>query len=118
MLTGAGTTTNVIEGDYIGTDSTGVTALSNRADGLDIVSGASSNTIGGTTSAARNVISGNGDFGLFIADTGTVKNLVTGNDIGSDATGAKRCPTLTTESTSSSPLRAIRSAERRPGPAT
>ena len=59
----AGTTGNVLEGDYIGTNSSGTAALGNAADGVQIVSGASGNTIGGLTATPGtgpgNVISGN-----------------------------------------------------------
>ena len=54
------TTGNVVEGNYIGTDVTGTIALANSAAAWTIID-ASGNTIGGTTAAARNVISGNGE---------------------------------------------------------
>ncbi len=88
-FTDAGTINNLAAGNDIGTDATGVKALPNGSDGVDIRFGASNNTIGGTTTGARNVISGNGNFGLFIADIGTVNNLVAGNYIGVDATGGE-----------------------------
>jgi hypothetical protein len=75
---------NVIAGNFIGTDVTGTIALGNR-EGVTIFGGSSGNTIGGTTSAARNVISGNLGAGLSIfSGTG---NLVQGNFIGTDVTG-------------------------------
>jgi hypothetical protein len=89
VITGVGTRFNVIEGDYLGTDPTGLVELSNRLDGVDILSGASSNLVGGTVAAARNVISGNAALGLYIADSGTTNNLVAGNFIGVDATGGR-----------------------------
>src|SRR5262249_50389678 len=48
------------------------------------------NMIGGTTAAARNVISGNRDFGVdfFAFGPGATGNFVQGNFIGTDATGA------------------------------
>src|SRR5208337_119588 len=50
---------NVLVGDYIGTNATGSAALPNTAGGI-YAYGGSGNTIGGTTSGAANVISGNG----------------------------------------------------------
>ena len=83
---------NVVEGNYIGTDVTGMVALGNRFDGVSISSQASSNIVGGTTVAARNVISGNGSDGIGINGPPfgqpAQANLIEGNYIGTDATGA------------------------------
>ncbi len=55
-----GSNANVVEGDWIGTDVTGLAPLSNGGCGVRIQDGAQANTIGGTTSSlARDVISGN-----------------------------------------------------------
>jgi len=58
-----GTVNNRIEGNFIGTDPTGTQALGNDY-GLYLL--ASGNTIGGTTPASRNVISGNDDVGIYV----------------------------------------------------
>ena len=42
----SGTTTNLVAGDYIGTDVTGTVALGNVFEGVTFVDGASGNTIG------------------------------------------------------------------------
>ncbi len=63
FIGGADTTGNVVEGNYIGTDSTGGTddlSLPNEFAGVGIYSGAVDNTIGGTGAGTLNVISGNG----------------------------------------------------------
>lgn len=60
-----GSTGNVVQGNLIGTNAAGTAALGNGYFGLEI-DNAFSNTIGGTTSAARNVISGNTDDGIAI----------------------------------------------------
>src|SRR5207244_1152952 len=77
---------NIITGNSIGPDAAGESALGNGL-GVVFVSGAS-NTVGGTTPAARNVISGNVGTGvaLFTPETDT-HNLVEGNYIGVGATG-------------------------------
>ena len=49
ILSGTGTTGNVVEGNYIGLDASGDYNVANGIDGIDIVGGASSNVIGGTT---------------------------------------------------------------------
>jgi hypothetical protein len=78
---------NVVQGNFIGTDITGAAALGNERDGIFISSGATDNTVGGTTAAARNIISGNAAIGVILRDAGTSRNVVQGNYIGTDVTG-------------------------------
>jgi CSLREA domain-containing protein len=73
-----------LEGNYLGTDLSGTVAIGN-GEGV-VLDSSSNNTIGGTTAAARNVISGNMSIGLAIARQSSV-NLVQGNFIGTDITG-------------------------------
>ena len=91
-LSDPGTTGNLVQGNFIGTDATGSSAVPNGFLGLSLYNGAIGNTIGGTTIAARNVISGNYSEGLRLSDPGTTGNLVQGNFIGTDATGASPLP--------------------------
>ena len=84
---------NVIEGNFIGTDATGLVDLGNTDVGID-VRDSPDNRIGGTTPAARNVISGTkvGDHvgqGISITGPSSVRNLVQGNFIGTDASGTQ-----------------------------
>ena len=79
---------NRVEGNTIGTDATGAAAVGNGGFGVLIGFGAQNNLVGGKTTAARNLISGNGTSGVFIKDTDTTGNAVTGNFIGTDASGA------------------------------
>lgn len=87
FISDKGTTGNVVEGNLIGTDYLGTSALPNQHQGVFIGGGAATNTIGGTASGARNVISGNNGDGLDINNSGTSKNVVLGNLIGTDITG-------------------------------
>ncbi|MFO0908086.1 MAG: LamG-like jellyroll fold domain-containing protein [Isosphaeraceae bacterium] len=80
-------TSNVVLGNYIGTDSGGTVAVPNTTVGVSIQSGASGNTIGGSTAAARNIISGNSGNGVTIAGTNTSGNVIAGNYIGVDQSG-------------------------------
>ncbi len=84
-LSGAGTTGNVVAGNRIGT-ADGKAALANL-EGVIINGGAANNTVGGTTAAARNVISGNTRSGVDVNSAGTSGNLVEGNFIGVAADG-------------------------------
>ncbi|MCA9215240.1 MAG: DUF4347 domain-containing protein, partial [Planctomycetales bacterium] len=90
-LWNVGSTLNVVQGNYIGVDVTGNTALGNSNDGIRISGGASNNTIGGDRTAGEgNVISGNigaQSDGIEILDSGTNNNKVFGNYIGTNADG-------------------------------
>ena len=74
---------NVVAGNLLGVDATGVTALPN-GQGI-LISGGSANTVGGTDPGAGNVISGNNGGGINVLGSGA--NLVEGNWIGLDITG-------------------------------
>ena len=89
---------DLLQGNYVGTDVTGTITVTqiitlstgtfsigngNGQSGVEI--DGTSNTVGGTTPGARNLISGNGT-GVTIKGAG---NLVEGNYIGTDVTGTK-----------------------------
>ncbi len=74
----------VIQGNLIGTDISGTLALGNSNSGVAVL-GSDDNLIGGTTAAARNVISGNANIGVGI-DAGS-GNTIQGNFIGTDISG-------------------------------
>jgi hypothetical protein len=82
-----GTTSNTVAGNHIGTDLTGIRPLGNRGSGVDLNDGAQHNVIGGGSSSARNLISGNAGSGVGIGDSGTMWNVITGNYIGTDING-------------------------------
>ena len=71
-------------GNYIGTDVGGTLALPNGGGGILLSS--SNNTIGGATAALRNVVSGNQGSGINI--NGGSGNIVRGNYVGLNASGA------------------------------
>ncbi|MCB0304982.1 MAG: T9SS type A sorting domain-containing protein [Calditrichaeota bacterium] len=79
---------NTIIGNYLGTDVTGTLDLGNGADGFSIGDGGHDNTLGGTTTAERNIISGNNRFGIYFFGTGTTGNRIIGNYIGTDVSGS------------------------------
>jgi ELWxxDGT repeat protein/parallel beta-helix repeat protein len=57
---------NLVEGNYVGTDASGQTAVSFAAPNDGIISAGPFNDIGGSAEGARNVISGNGGVGVRI----------------------------------------------------
>jgi hypothetical protein len=65
-VTDDGTADNLIAGNEIGTDVTGSQPLGNAYQGIYFGSGTSGNTVGGTTAGAGNVISANGNDGIWI----------------------------------------------------
>lgn len=83
-LYGADTRSNTITGNYIGTDSGGMHQLSNANEGVFILGGAKDNSVG-----PANVISGNGDRGIYIKDDGTTGNIIMGNLIGAKMNGTE-----------------------------
>jgi CSLREA domain-containing protein len=86
----SGGTDNKIQGNYIGTNAAGDARLGNN-QGV-VLSNTPNNTIGGTTAAARNIISGNGTWGVLISDPDSTDNKVQGNYIGTDVTGTVTDP--------------------------
>ena len=83
-ITGATATGNVLQQNIIGLNSAGNATLPNAGVGLLIWSG--NTQIGGTTAAARNIISGN-SYGIFLQEIGASDTLIQGNFIGTDSTG-------------------------------
>ncbi len=88
----AGASGNLIEGNLIGTDTTGSTALANGEAGMIVDGSSTNNTIGGTASGAGNLISGNTGDGIAIDDAGTTGNVVQGNKIGTNLAGSAAVP--------------------------
>jgi parallel beta-helix repeat protein len=87
LLNGSNTFGNTVSGCLLGVDATGTIAVTNGVCPVQISGGAVSNLVGGTTAAARNVISGGFYQGLVIRDPGTRFNAVQGNYIGLNAAG-------------------------------
>jgi uncharacterized repeat protein (TIGR01451 family) len=70
----------IIQGNFIGTDATGLIAVGNHGDGVKTEPGA--DVIGGTDPGAGNLISGNGQAGIEM-----ISSLVEGNKIGTSIDG-------------------------------
>src|SRR5262249_22458080 len=81
----ASATGNLVEGNLIGTDASGTHVLPNAQQGV-LIGDAPGNTIGGTGSAARNLVSAN-HWGIQIQGQTATANVVLGKPIGTDITG-------------------------------
>ena len=77
---------NLVAGNFIGLNAAGNSAVMNQRSGV-FIDNSSGNTIGSTTSFGLNVISGNGEAGVYIEYPGATGNLVLHNEIGPDAAG-------------------------------
>ena len=84
---------HVIEGNFLGTDPTGMVAHGCVSGVLGAGSGTNI-TIGGTTPAARNLASGNESFGIYwgVSSSGGSGHHIQGNLVGTNATGAAAFP--------------------------
>lgn len=83
VISGSSATTNTISANYIGTDALGSSGLGNLYGVY--IGGTHHNVIGGTTAEERNIISDNGN-GILI--DGSSYNIISGNYIGTDASGS------------------------------
>ncbi len=88
----AGTSGNMVQGNQVGTAPGGSSAIGNGFAGVTVIGGATGNTIGGTTAAQRNILSGNVTVGLVFSGSGTTGNIAEGNFIGTDANGTASVP--------------------------
>jgi len=81
----------VIEGNFIGVDPTGMTVQANQGFGIAIDGAITNVRVGGTTPAARNLISGNF---VGIETGGGTNHVIQGNLVGTNAPGTGALPGL------------------------
>jgi CSLREA domain-containing protein len=82
LITGESADANAVRGN---------TLYSNLL-GVDIEEGADDNTVGGTSTADRNIIRNNALYGVFIGGAGTTGNVIAGNCIGTLANCSTAAP--------------------------
>ncbi|SFZ89409.1 hypothetical protein SAMN05428642_101246 [Flaviramulus basaltis] len=96
-ITGTESYGNIIIGNFIGTDITGMEPISNARGGVLVLFGANNNEIGTDNVGEGNLISGNGQYGIYLqggTSTPVDFNNIQGNYIGLDATGNAALPNL------------------------
>lgn len=84
-------TGTIVQGNLVGTNAAGNAAIPNNFGGVLLRAAGDNNTIGGTSAAARNVISGNAFGGIRLENSST-GNVIQGNLIGVDISGAVPLP--------------------------
>jgi alpha-tubulin suppressor-like RCC1 family protein len=94
LIEGTGTNGNRVEGNIIGPNAAGTALLLNANSkpdvaGVEIAGGARNNVIGGTNASQRNIISGNGVYGVQIRQALSSNNFVQGNYLGVDISGTQ-----------------------------
>jgi len=85
IINGPDATGNILQGNFIGTDATGMIALENGR--ALMILDAADNTVGGGEMGAGNVISGN-HLGISVEGATATGNILQGNYIGVDASGS------------------------------
>lgn len=81
-------TGNTILGNIVGPQKNGTTYVTSNSqdNGIEVI-GSPNNIIGGNTAGARNIISANELYGLYISGAGSTGNSIKGNYIGIDKNG-------------------------------
>ncbi|MEZ5729478.1 MAG: hypothetical protein R3E48_16700 [Burkholderiaceae bacterium] len=86
-ISGTGSTGNMVFGNYVGTDTSGLVAAGNAQEGIKVNNGASGNQIGDDVAGAGNLVSGNLNDGIVVGSAGSDNNVIQNNRVGVDATG-------------------------------
>ncbi|WP_146404097.1 GEVED domain-containing protein [Planctomycetes bacterium CA13] len=76
----------IVHDNIIGLNARGYSPLPNQANG--IIASTADNSIGGSGAGQGNTISGNNQYGIYLAGTGATGNFIQGNSIGTDLNGA------------------------------
>jgi uncharacterized repeat protein (TIGR01451 family) len=86
QIAGNGSSGNMVQGNIIGLSAAGGAGLPNGTRGIDVVSGAAGNTIGGASAGAGNTIAGNGSEGVRVT-TGAANRIQRNSIYGNTGVG-------------------------------
>jgi len=90
VLLDTGATDNKVQQNFVGTNAAGSGAVGNTEAGIRLNS-ADNNKVGGVNANARNIVSGNGFYGVNLR-AGSDDNQVYGNRVGTNANGTAAVP--------------------------
>jgi len=96
MLKGAGTESNYIKGNFIGTDPSGTLELANGQPAIQIFDAAANNQIGGTNPGDGNIIAWNSGIAVGLEGDAGTGNAILGNSIYENGFGIDLYPWLVT----------------------
>ena len=88
----AGNSRVLVRGNFIGVNATGTEGIGNGGFGVQAGGGSTNAVIGGPTPAARNLISASASHGVDLGGGGGSGHVVSGNYIGTDASGSIAIP--------------------------
>ena len=88
LITGTGTISTTVWGNFVGVDSTAKQVIPNQGHGICVTGGAQRTWIGGSNPWTRNVIGANLGYGVRISGMDTASNTVTANFVGITGTMA------------------------------
>ncbi|NLE75634.1 MAG: hypothetical protein GX605_02630 [Chloroflexi bacterium] len=91
-LEGSGTTANLVQGNFVGTDRAGHAGLGNGGCGIALTSGSAENRVGGAGWGQGNIVSGNLGHGLCLSGSAVQANQVVGNQVGTTLSGLTPLP--------------------------
>jgi titin len=106
ILFGQNASQNVVSGNFIGTNASGTASLGNAFWGIELAD-AANDAIGGTSSGAGNVVSGNEQGGVAVYGQDASGNAIQGNLIGTDSWVHSPWATHLAASTSATPPNSI-----------
>ncbi|NNF39023.1 MAG: CSLREA domain-containing protein, partial [Gemmatimonadetes bacterium] len=90
-VNGALATNNLVQGNWVGTDASGQSAVANGQAGIFVID-ASGTLVGGPQQGAGNLVSGNGGSGILILGSLSDANVVQGNWVGVTLNGDQALP--------------------------
>jgi CSLREA domain-containing protein len=93
VLLGGGATSNKVQGNFIGTNAAGDSAVGNTEAGIRL-NDAFENKLGGSDSGSSNLVSGNALYGIHLR-AASDSNKIQGNRIGTDKSGTAAIPNPT-----------------------